>query len=67
MLTGDEQEGDLALANFNREIARTFAMLDADGGGEVDAEEFVEGLQLLVNGNPVKDRQVKMLVLLLLS
>ena len=57
-LSGDEQEGDLALVNFNREIAQTFSMLDADGSGEVEAEEFVEGLQLLVNGNNVKDRQV---------
>ena len=40
--------------NYRKEISRTFAMLDADGGGEVDAEEFVEGLQLLVNGNEVR-------------
>ena len=41
------------IINFRREIGKTFAMLDADGGGEIDSEEFIEGLQALVNGNDV--------------
>ena len=44
------------LENHEREISKTYNMLDADGGGQVDTEEFMEGLLALVNGSEVPPR-----------
>ena len=39
------------LHNFDKEITFLFNMLDADGSGWLDADEFVEGLLRVTDGS----------------
>jgi Ca2+-binding EF-hand superfamily protein len=46
--------------NFDREIAFLFNMLDADGAGWLDVDEFVEGLLRITDGSVQNDRNLIM-------
>ena len=50
------------LHNFDREITFLFNMLDADGSGWLDADEFVEGLLRVTDGSVQNDRHLIMRV-----
>ena len=50
------------LHNFDRELTFLFNMLDADGSGWLDADEFVEGLLRVTDGSVQNDRHLIMRV-----
>ena len=38
---------------FKQEVYKTFSMLDSDSSGEVELDEFVQGLQRIANSTQV--------------
>merc|ERR1719316_1195353 len=57
-MTGNEEPNDPVVRNFQSEIKKTFMMLDADRSGELEMDEFVEGLMQMTSGSAVNDRHV---------